>query len=34
VQELVLTGFAVDPDGARETLKQLGDEFVGAAHAL
>jgi probable F420-dependent oxidoreductase len=33
-QELVLTGFAFDTDGARETLKQLGDEFVGAAHSL
>jgi len=33
-QELVLTGFAFDPDGARESLKKMGDEFVSAAHAL
>lgn len=34
VDQLVLTGFAVDAEGARATIAKLGDEFVGAARAL
>ena len=34
VDQLMLTGFAVDPAGARETIAKLGEEFTGAAHAL
>jgi probable F420-dependent oxidoreductase len=34
VDQLVLTGFAADPSGARETIAALGDAWVGAAAAL
>jgi hypothetical protein len=34
VRQLVLTAFAADPDGIRETVRRLGDEYVGAASAL
>ena len=34
VDQLVLTGFAFDPDGARTTIGELGDAYVSAAAAL
>jgi probable F420-dependent oxidoreductase len=34
VQQLVLTAFAGDPAGIRETVLRLGDEYVGAARDL
>ena len=34
VDQLVLTGFALDPAGAREVIAKLGDDFVGPARDL
>ncbi len=34
VDQLVLTGFALDPAGARDVIRSLGDQYVGAAHRL
>jgi len=34
VDQVVLTGFAFDPDNARRVLGELGDAYVGAASAL
>jgi len=34
VDQLVLTGFAVDPAGARDVIGSLGDQYVNAAHRL
>jgi probable F420-dependent oxidoreductase len=34
VDQLVLTGFAVDPAGAKDTIAALGDQYVAAASDL
>ena len=34
VDQVVLTAFAADPDGIREMVLRLGEEYVGAASAL
>jgi hypothetical protein len=34
VQQLVLTAFAADAAGMRDTITKLGDDYVGAAKDL
>ena len=34
VDQLVLTGFALDAPGARDVIAKLGDDFVGPASEL
>lgn len=34
VDQLVLTGFALDAPGARDVISKLGDDYIGLAHDL
>jgi probable F420-dependent oxidoreductase len=34
VDQLVLTGFALDAPGARDVISKLGDDYIGPAHDL